>query len=62
MIEFIDYPVDQYKRQKFGRFWRIKALFIIISPSAYTRWATERHMAKRNHHANCRCIVMAVRI
>ena len=43
-VVFPGYSVEQYKKEKYGKFWRLKTIFVIISPSAYTAWAGRKMM------------------
>lgn len=58
MIEFADYPLNQYRREKYGRWWRIKSFFMIESPSAYTRWVVEKRQLKARLHPSCLCVIV----
>jgi hypothetical protein len=44
-VVFPGYPVEQYKKEKYGKYWRIKTIFVIISPSAYAAWAGGKMVA-----------------
>ncbi len=38
LVEHEIYSLSQYKREKYGKFWRAKTYLLIISPSAYSEW------------------------
>lgn len=44
MIEYGDYPLKQYKREVYGKYWWFKTFFIIISPSAYSAWVGNKRV------------------